>query len=141
VTRAPRPRGRRGATALELGLTLPVFLALVFALLDVSWWLWQQANLDHAARTGCRAAAQVDAGPDGAAIGEAQAVAGATVEAALTAARAPCDGRCTVDVALVGAPPARALDCTVTRTLDPLVGLAFRPRAQVARASAWLEWQ
>jgi Flp pilus assembly protein TadG len=139
VTRATRRR--RGATALELGLTLPVFLALLFALLDVSWWLWQQANLDHAARAGCRAAAQVNAGPGGAALGDAQTVASATVEATLAAARAPCEGGCTVDVVFEGDAPVRAATCTVTRTLDPLVGLAVRPRAQVARASAWLEWQ
>ncbi len=136
-----RGRARRGATALELGLTLPVFLALLFALLDVSWWLWQQTNLDHAARAGCRAASRVDAGPDGAALGELQAAAGTAVEATLTAARAPCEGACSVDVVLEGDAPVRAVTCTVTRTLEPLVGLAVRPRAQVARASAWLEWQ
>ena len=47
---------RRGATAVELALVLPVFLMLVFALIEMGRMVMLQQALTNAAREGCRTA-------------------------------------------------------------------------------------
>jgi len=45
-----------GATAVEFGLTAPVFFALVFGLIDAGLLLWTQLGLQHATELAARCA-------------------------------------------------------------------------------------
>lgn len=49
-------RYRRGTTAIEYALVVPVFLLVVFALVEFSRFLWVQQALTNAAREGARKA-------------------------------------------------------------------------------------
>jgi Flp pilus assembly protein TadG len=50
-------RDQRGATAVEFALTVPAFLALVFAIADGAMMLWTQLGLQHGAEMAARCAA------------------------------------------------------------------------------------
>jgi Flp pilus assembly protein TadG len=49
-------RDRAGATAVEFGLTAPVFFALLFGLIDGGLLLWTQLGLQHATEMAARCA-------------------------------------------------------------------------------------
>jgi hypothetical protein len=51
---------RRGANAVEFGLTIPVFLAILFGGLEYGWYFANQAMLDSALGRGCSLGALVD---------------------------------------------------------------------------------
>lgn len=61
---------RRGASAVEFALTLPIVMLIISAVLDYGWFLAQDANVLHAVREGARVgvAVPLDDGPDTAAI-------------------------------------------------------------------------
>src|SRR5262249_7256795 len=50
-------RDQRGASAVEFALTVPVFLALVFAIVDGAMLMWTQLGLQHGAEMAARCAA------------------------------------------------------------------------------------
>lgn len=50
---------RRGSAAIEFALILPVFLALVIGMFEMSWMFFQRASVVAAVREGCRAAAVI----------------------------------------------------------------------------------
>ncbi len=58
--------GRRGASATEFALTLPVLMLITSAIVDYGWYLGQSTNVMNAAREGLRVGVQVpfDGGPD-----------------------------------------------------------------------------
>ena len=45
---------RRGASALEFALTLPVVVAVLAGILEYGWYLFQLSNVVHALRDGTR---------------------------------------------------------------------------------------
>ncbi len=47
-------RYRRGASALEFALTLPVVMVVLAGILEYGWYLFQLANVVHALRDGTR---------------------------------------------------------------------------------------
>lgn len=124
-----RRASRRGASALELALTLPVFLAFVFGVMDLAWYLYQQSTLESALLAGCRAGALVDAGS---AVGEVDRV----TRERLLQARATCEAGCAVEVVALGEAPVQLIACTATEELRPLVGLAVRPATLRATVTA-----
>jgi len=50
-------RDRRGATAVEFALTIPVFILFVVAILDGAMMMWTQLGLQHGAEMAARCAA------------------------------------------------------------------------------------
>lgn len=58
--RVLRPRKRNGAAAIEFALVAVVFLFLVFAIIDWSWVLFDQVNVENAASAAARAGALSD---------------------------------------------------------------------------------
>lgn len=50
---SPR-RNRRGGNAIEVALTMPVFLAAIFGLMDYAWYFYNEAMTIEATRQGCR---------------------------------------------------------------------------------------
>jgi len=49
-----RPRNRRGQSLAEFAIVLPVFLLIVFAMIDIGRVIWASDDLAHAAREGAR---------------------------------------------------------------------------------------
>lgn len=47
-------RARRGASAIEFALCLPIFLAIVFSVIEYGWVFFQQANVIASVREGVR---------------------------------------------------------------------------------------
>ncbi len=54
-----RLRERGGSAAIEFALILPVFLALLVGMFEMSWMFFQRASVIAATREGCRAAAVI----------------------------------------------------------------------------------
>jgi Flp pilus assembly protein TadG len=50
----PLRRRRRGAAAIEFALCLPIFLAILFGILEYGWVFYEQANVIAAVRSGVR---------------------------------------------------------------------------------------
>ena len=50
-------RDQRGVTAVEFALTVPVFVALIWAIMDGAMLLWTQLGLQHGAEMAARCAA------------------------------------------------------------------------------------
>jgi Flp pilus assembly protein TadG len=132
----PRP-SRRGANALEFALTLPIFLVLVFGLIDYGWLFSIQAGLDNAVSLACREGAMMDPR-----VGSPSAIASADL-----AARSAmfCNGACTLNVQdlRTGAyvPPNRTLLCSASLGFNPLIGLAPMPGTIDSVSYYRLEWQ
>ena len=124
-------RGRRGASALEFALTAPVLLLAGAAVLDLAWFIDQQAVIAEIAGDATRAAVRGASDPDLAA-----AAAEANGTAWLVAMGLPCADGCAVDATAVTVAgwPAVRLDVAVPVT--PLTG--FLVPAWTARASATL---
>jgi Flp pilus assembly protein TadG len=55
-------RGRRASTTLEFALTFPVYVLVLFGIVDGGWLYYQQSSLDGATRTACRGGTTVDPG-------------------------------------------------------------------------------
>jgi Flp pilus assembly protein TadG len=56
-------QGRRGSNAVEFALVLPVFVVMIFGMMEFSWVFFQPTTVVQAVRNGCRAGAIVH--PDG----------------------------------------------------------------------------
>ena len=55
-------RGRRASTTMEFALTFPVYVLVLFGIVDGGGLYYQQASLDGATRTACRGGTTVDPG-------------------------------------------------------------------------------
>jgi Flp pilus assembly protein TadG len=55
-------RIRRGGNAIEVALTMPVFLAGMFGLMDYGWYFYNEAMTIEATRQGCRIGSVVPEG-------------------------------------------------------------------------------
>lgn len=53
-----RRRDRRGVEAVEFAITLPIFLLLMFSILEYGWYMFQQNGVHDAARIACQVAGQ-----------------------------------------------------------------------------------
>ncbi|MCO4772542.1 MAG: pilus assembly protein [Deltaproteobacteria bacterium] len=133
-----RREDQRGAAALEFALGLPVFLLLVFAIMEYGWLMFSQHSIEAAARDGCRSGAVVgpqESAPTDPSIQRAHAV----IDAAIGGS---CDGAgCEVTVSIEGDRPNQVLVCDVARDYTPLIGLLPTPARLTANASDWLEVQ
>ncbi len=133
-----RSKDSRGAAAVEFALTLPLFLVLVFAILEYGWVMVSQHSLESAARAGCRAGAVVPPGS------------GSAADPSIDTAQTVIDSRigpsceqvvCEVTVTIDGDRPDQMLTCDLSRNYPPLIGLLPTPQILSASASMWLEFQ
>lgn len=135
-------RLRRGATALEFALILPVFVTLISGLIDFGWLFFQQSALDTSTSVGCRAGALVDPGIGEAEIEDVRDAAEAAMLQAISDAGAPCSELiCQTEVETFGTSPGRSLTCTVVRDFEPLIGFVVDAQDLSAVAAVRLEWQ
>ncbi len=120
-------RSRRGANAVEFGLTAPVFFAMVLGLMDYGWYFANQAGLNNANSLGCREGSTATARTE---IGWRSSMF--------------CGGGCSTTVLDLYAgetPPRRTLLCTTTTDYDPLIGFVPTPRTVTTSAYYRVEWQ
>lgn len=132
---------RRGSAAIEFALTLPIWIALIFALIDFGYLFYRFSSLDDAANVGCRDGAIVDPGDADQHIGRVIARASDRMREVLAAlGDVDCD-TCVFQAYTLGAPPQRSLVCVVTRDFDPLLGVYLGHRTLTTVQVARLEWQ
>ena len=134
---------RRGAAAMEFALILPVFVLLLFSLMDFGWLFFQRATLDMAATSGCRAATLIDPGIGDDNMATVEAVAFQAMGDQLYAAGGGVcdDGSCYVDLIPYGVPPGRSMICVIGREFQPLIGLTVSPTILESTIAVRMEWQ
>jgi Flp pilus assembly protein TadG len=141
MTRRNSRRARRGSYVLEFVLTFPLWFALVTAMIDYGWLIFQRSTLDAGVGMACRAGAILDIGETS----QNHAVVEAAATAKLIEYLAPMtpDGcaDCTVTVGVRGTAPARTLECTATLPFTPLLGVYVQVTELSAVDTTWLEWQ
>lgn len=135
-------RLRRGANAIEFALTLPLFLFILFGLIEYGYLFAMQAGLDSAVALSCRTGAMVD--PDnGSPVTDAEA--DFSKRGAIF-----CDGGGACSYAASDlqegayAVPNRTLKCEGTRTMTELTGLLpdeIYPKTIRSVSYYRLEWQ
>lgn len=134
-------RRRRANVALEFAFILPVWLAIVFAIMEFGWAFYRLTALDAAANVGCRAGSLIDPGENDQNVPEIEDRARQEMVAYLIAlGDDECLG-CTVQASTVGAPPSRSLVCRVSRSFEPIIGLYMSPTTLHTVQVARLEWQ
>jgi Flp pilus assembly protein TadG len=52
---------RRGAAMVEMALVLPLFILLIFGVMEYGWLFWKASQVNNAAREGARTAVRPDA--------------------------------------------------------------------------------
>lgn len=130
---------RRGATALEFALLLPVFTAILFAVMEYGWIFYQQSNVVAATRDALRVAVTIpkseSPAPD--------AAADEQVRAKLTQFGYTSDqlDAATITVTYNGATPSETLTLEVTMPYEPIIGLVSVPNAISCSMTMRLELQ
>jgi Flp pilus assembly protein TadG len=130
-------RGQHGGAAVEFALVLPVFVAVLFGMVDYGWYFYQKFTMASAIREGVRLGATYKEG-------------GATdpVTAALTEAGARCDagsvpsGSVSWTSGYLDLAPVRKIWVEGQYTFRPLVGLVPMPSRPIKyRMTMLLEQQ
>lgn len=133
---------RRGATALEFALLLPLWFAIVIAIVDFGWLFYQDSLLDTAANLGCRAGSLLDPGEGDERIAWVEGAANdRMVQVLVDLGRDEDCETCQVDAFTAGEPPRRSLVCVASREMQPLVGLYYDTLVLSSVQVARLEWQ
>jgi hypothetical protein len=131
-----RHSGRRGGNPIEFALTLPIFIAILFALFDYGWLFMNKAVADVAVARGCRTGAIVDpldADPATVAMVEMTGWSEFIVQ--------DCELHEWCLISDIGEVPVRRLECEMSAPFQPLVGLFPTPDAVHAYNVTRLESQ
>jgi Flp pilus assembly protein TadG len=116
---------RRGASALEFALTLPIVMAVLAGILEYGWYLFQLSNVVHALRDGTRIGVTVplddDEGPSARAEAHARAV--------LDGLGVPCteSGGCAVTATIGPSGDISTLTTAIAVDYTPIVGMLPTP--------------
>ena len=124
---------RHGATAIEFALTLPLFVALVAAIMEYGWMFYVRSTVIHAVRDGCRAGAVIpwSESPSPTEVAEQR------MTSFLAGYSIDCRGdseRCGISVGSEGESPYETMTCELTIAYEPLLGLLPAP-AQLGAGS------
>jgi Flp pilus assembly protein TadG len=132
-------RSREGSNAVEFALVMPVFILLIFGMMEFSWAFFVRSGVINSLRSGTRDGSVVHPDDDPAAFAEAQ------IEANLLLYTIDCDDlntTCQVTCALSGSAPTEQLDCDIEVNYEPLMGgLVIAPSDLYANTSMVLELQ
>lgn len=130
---------RRGATAIEFALLLPVFCAILFGVIEYAWVFYQQSNVVAATRDALRLAVTLpktnDPEPAVAAFDE--------VRTKLTGFGYSTDqlDAATIDATYNGSTPDETLTVAVSMPYQPIIGLVSTPVSINATMTMRLELQ
>lgn len=109
-----------GVAAVEFALILPIFLTILFAVMDFGWMFFQQLVITSAARAGARAGALA------ATDSEAPSAAQEAVIQYISENGLGTGGVSVTAPVQTGATP-KTITVTVTMQFDPLIGVLFLP--------------
>lgn len=118
-------------------MTLPVFIATTFGIIEYGWVFNQRAMVLQAMRDGCRTGAlqHPESGLDPI------DAADAAIRANLDVVGFPCDDRCDILLETDGFSPREALRCEVRYEYTDITGLIPAPERLVAASRLTLEVQ
>ena len=136
-----RPTHRRGSAAIEFALVLPVFVMMIFGMMEFSWVFFQRTTVVHAVRNGCRAGSVVH--PEGDDRGLPADVAEATISDLLDDLGIDCSSSasCSFDISQVGSSPTEALDCSFSMEWEPLMGIDLVPHPDQLTARSIMQFE
>jgi Flp pilus assembly protein TadG len=118
-----RPRSRqKGSAAVEFALVVPLFLMILFGIVEYGWMFYQQSNLASAVRDGLRQGVTISqsASPDP------RAMAVKVAQADLLALGIPT-ADATLSATYAGASPTKTMTLTVALKYRKLVGFVKTP--------------
>lgn len=113
---------RRGSSAIEFALVLPVIVVIMAGILEYGWYLFQLSSVVHAVRDGTRigVTVPVEDGPEDTATAHARNV--------LEGLGVPCaDGSCVVEATLVPAGDVTVMRLDISAPYEPVIGLLPHP--------------
>jgi len=118
-------RNRRGSSALEFALTLPVIVAVLAGILEYGWYLFQLSNVVHALRDGTRIGVTVPAADETGTEARAEAHARSVMDGL----GVPCTdgGGCLVSATIEPAGDVNTLRMSIEVDYTPIVGLLPTP--------------
>ena len=118
-------KSRRGASALEFALTLPIVMAVLTGILEYGWYLFQLSNVVHALRDGTRIGVTVPLEDEEGPIPRAEMHA----RSVLDGLGVPCteSGGCIVRATVASAGDVEALTTSIEVDYTPIVGLLPTP--------------
>jgi Flp pilus assembly protein TadG len=137
---------RRGSNAVEFALTLPIFIGLMFIIIDFGWYFANKAILDIAVHSGCREGALVDP------LSGAFAMAAQNeIDRIVAIVPQSCSQNCDIQITSIGNVPSRSVVCSISADFQPLVGFSVMtgsgsfgyglPDQLQARTQMRFEWQ
>lgn len=133
---------RRGASAVEFSLLAGLTIGLLSGVIDYGWILFHQSALDSSISAGCRAGALVDPGEGEVDMDTVFETADEAVKDALLSYGAGgCGSACTTQVEAYGERPGRSLLCSVSRDIQPVIGLVAPDITLESSIAVRMEWQ
>ena len=136
-------RSRRGSNAVEFALCMPIWVALVAAIMEFAWVYFQASSLNAATNIGCRAGSLIDPGENDVNLETLNTVATEAMKNVLMNNSLNNDdcSSCVVTVSTTGDPPERTLVCEASRQVHPLIGMFVDTKTMTATQIARLEAQ
>lgn len=138
MTRRHTHRSRRGATVVEFALTLPVFLALVFGLIDFGLYFAGQAMLDSLTGSTCESGAELDP-----LFFDVKEQTRLGIEGGLGSLPflSCADSTCEITVEMDGVAPSQVLFCKATVQFQGVTGFTPLPERLGSSSVQRMEWQ
>lgn len=136
---------RRGATAVEFALILPLVVVMFVGVLEYGWYFFTHSMVMRSARMGCRAGAVVPTtgGMDPTAVAMSammDEMDDMSFSSVVCSAATP-DPRCKGEVTLIGATPEMQISCAMDYDYGGITGLVPLPGRIQARSVLLLEFQ
>lgn len=133
-----RKTSRRGANAVEFALTFPVFILILFGMIDFGAYFTVQAMVDMLTTDECRQGAMLDPLREDAA----GVTNGRLRERLATLPFVDCgELSCEVTVNDIGEVPGRSMTCEVIVVYQPLTGFIDMPDNIISGSMMRYEWQ
>lgn len=131
-------RARRGSNLIEFALILPIFVFLMVAIMDFSWFFYIRSTVVNAVRDGCRAGAVISPTENPTAVAEAE------MRDFLANWGSDCNNagtNCVFNISSSGSSPEERLNCSIEIGFTPLVGIVPMPESTYAAATVHFELQ
>jgi hypothetical protein len=127
---------RRGSTAIEFALTLPVIFVIMAGILEYGWYLFQLSSVVHAVRDGTRIGVTVplEEGPE--------TIASTHARNVLDGLGVPCGtSGCTVEASLIPVGDITIMQLQIEAPYEPVVGLLPYPSVLTAHFTMMMQEQ